>query len=185
MNNVKCRIKQYRVDVAYTRGAYYNAYYRLSRQNKWRTILRRWMVFASFIFGLTVLSGLLNQLYGQQNVTFTWISTLFSVLSLLITFYLRTLDKIVDPEEYLRRADGFTFFYKSILTDEASINDDLIDSSEQIAILHRIEERYKVIYTNPLPILKVDYERSRKDIKKGKLTYTEEDFKNTYSPCTN
>lgn len=174
---LKTRIEQYRVDIAYTKEAYYSAFFRLSKEQKQKMLIRRWLSFSTIIFGVVTLSGLINMVFGIEESRLTIVATVFSALSLLISIYLTGLERIDDPHPYLQRADSFTVFYKWIKTKEASLDE--ANTAEIEGIIKALERKYQIVGTNPLPLEFEDYKKALENIKNGNLTYVEEDFQNT------
>lgn len=170
------RLRKYHIDIRYTTKAYFSAYERILRYNRMREIIRRVLSFISIAIGIVVLSGLLDQLDGSQNYNLLLVATCLSIFSILISIYTIALPDLQNPSEYQNRAESFNFLDKHLMTLEAQIQDNR-NNKDVLDIVLEVQEKYKILATNPLQLKKTDYKKAKKSLEEGQSSYTEEDFK--------
>lgn len=179
-SNVLKRIHEHRVNIAYTKEGYYNAYFRITAENKKKLKQRTLLFNLSTAISIITLSGLIVHLANDNQRVFLITSAVFSSLTVFLSIYLSSLTEIKDPFEYLQRAEGFNVLYKHIKTLEAQIKDGCVeDNCELNTKLEKIDEKIKILYTNPLPTEYADYQAAKNNIQNGNLSYTDEELQNT------
>ncbi|MEM9298839.1 MAG: hypothetical protein AAGA64_10665 [Bacteroidota bacterium] len=179
-SNVLKRIIEQRVNIAFSKEQYFNAYYRL-RDLKIKKLKQRRMLFnGSTGISIFILSGLLVHLMDTDGKAFLISSLVLSLISVFMSIYQGTLPEIKDPFEYLQRAEGLTVLFKQIKTLEAQVKDGCVeDNCELSDFLEDIDSKSKVFYNNPLPMKKEDYEAAKSNIENNNLSYTDEELQNT------
>ena len=179
-SNILKRIHEHRVNIAYTKEQYFNAYYRLLKSYKKKLRQRRVLFNVSIAIGIVTLSGLLVHLTDNDTKAALMLSTFFSITTIVLSIYLSTLPELKEPSAYLERAEGFLILYKHIKTLEARIADGCIENDCDLGTyLDEIENKSKILYTNPLPMEYEDYLDAKKKIQNGNLSYTDEELQNT------
>lgn len=176
------RIQEYKVDFAFTRKQYYNAYLRLAKCNNRKERNRRRLTVFSIVNSVVTLSGLLYYFTAGNDLYALYLSTIFSVISISLGIYLHGLPRIEHALPYLKRAEEFTLLHKRAKNMIAIIGSTLeVDDSALKEYLLELElaSKQKHIDSMPLFVEPEDYAAAKKQIEAGELIYTDSDFQNT------
>ena len=175
------RLKEYRIDFAYTAGNYYAASHRLKALFKKKEKLSKSFNISSAALGIMSLTALqlfiLNSLEKQIAILIASGFTFLSIIISLGLFFYKNPEKYI---AYHNRAEEYLMLYKLVKDNEAKFLGGQL-SLEQLSLeLSKINLEQKRINMVPLTdIIEVDYIKSGEYIKNGSRGYSEQDFKNT------
>ncbi len=177
-NELFARLIEYRIDFAYTRQAYFNAYDRVNRHNKWIDFRNKLLGLFSILISIFTLSALTIYLMRDaKEIGIINIVSCLSIISLIISIYLYSTNKPQDSSHYLERAEAYSILFKKVKNFEAFCKTDPEISSEKIwAKLLYFENEQEKLLKRPLEIKKVDFDLAKENIiSKKNYEYNDED----------
>ncbi len=181
-NKLFARLIEYRIDFAYTRHAFFNAYIRINKQNISLTFRNKILGLISIlisIFTLSALTTYLTQTTKDANIIFV-VSGL-SIISLTISIYLFSIKEPVNSNLFLERAEAYLILHKKAKNFEAIYlsNSEITNERLQEQLLFFENEQEKLTKLS-LEILDIDYELAKGQIRNQKnYGYDEVDEENT------
>ena len=181
-NEIFKRIIEYRIDFAYTRTSYFNAYNRVNKQNKriaiGNNLLGLFSIFIS-IFTLSALTIFLTMAIKEFNIIY--IVSGLSIISIIITIYLHSSKNHVNSNLYLDRAEEYSVLYKKAKNFEAIYQAGLEITNEKLQEkLIYFENKQENLLKLSLEIKKEDYDLAKDQIRTHKnYLYDEIDKDNT------
>lgn len=175
VKNMFERLKQYRIDFAYSKYQYYAACNRANRELDncllWR---KRKEIAIAFLTGLSFVGAVKN------TPTLNIFVGIFSIISLILSLvlYLEK-DYYPEPEKFQYVGDQYNMLYKKAKDLEAQYSDGMLTTkklSEEITKLHNRQEELLAIAPKTKD---EDYLTGKKNIDKGQQDYTMSDYKKT------
>lgn len=181
-NELFTRLVEYRIDFAYTRQAYFNAFLRVNRQNKRTVFLNKSLGLFSILISIFTLSALTLYLTHttKDNGIITIVSGL-SIISLIISIYLFSIKNPENGNLFLERAEAYLALHKKAKNFEAICQSNLDISNDilQEKLLFFEKEQEKLIKLSP-EIIDRDYDLAKIQIRSRKnYGYDEVDENNT------
>jgi len=178
-SNIYQRLKELRVDFAYSKNLFFAASERVSNEENKFNRKRNILEISSIIISVITLSGVafyFSQNYKDLSVI---IIGVLSIIGVGINLYLLKLKNKEISEEYIKTANGYLDLYKKAKIIEAKVKDNVIgmvELSEKVEELTYLQSKLN----NPrLKTKNEDFNKAKENIDKGSNTYTEDDFKNT------
>jgi len=181
-NELFARLIEYRIDFAYTRQVYFNAFLRVNKQNKKIESRHKLFGFLSILISIITLSALtfyLSQAIKSNNIIF--IVSGLSIISLAISIYLFSIKGPVNSNLFLERAEAYLILHKKAKNFEAICQADSKITNEKVheKLLYFENEQEKLIKL-PLEIIEKDYALAKEQIRNRKnYGYDEVDENNT------
>jgi len=165
-NELFARLIEYRIDFAYTRQAYYNAYNRVNNQNKRIVFRNKFLGLFSILISIITLSALTLFLTQEtKEIRIISIVSGLSIISLIISIYLFSTKELVDSRPYLERAEAYSVLFKRAKNFEAFCKSEQEITNEKIwdKLLHFENEQEKLLKLS-LEIRKDDFDLAKDNI---------------------
>ena len=181
-NEIFERIIEYRIDFAYTRYSYFNAFKRVSKKNKRKAVERNLLGLFSILISIFTLSALTLYLSQVANeISIIYIVSGLSIISITISIYLYNAKVIINSSLYLDRAEAYSSLYKKVKNIEAAYHSGLIEDNERLykELTFFANEQEKLLKIS-LEIKTEDYDLTKEEIRNKKnYGYDEIDENNT------
>ena len=175
------RLKEYRIDFAFTLGNYYAASQRLKKLYKKKEKFSQYLNIIAAGLGIMSLTALqlfiINTLDKNFAVLFASGMSFVSVIIAMWLFFHKNPDTYIS---YHNRAEDYLILYKQVKDSEAQYVDGKLTSEQLAYELVRLNAAQERINMVPLTdITDEDYKKTVESINNGSRTYSELDFKNT------
>lgn len=165
-NELFARLVEYRIDFAFTRQAYFNAYNRVNMHNKRIALRNKLLGLFSILISIFTLSALTIFLtQDAKEIRIINIVSGLSIISLIISIYLFSTNEPKSSSLYLDRAEAYSVLFKRVKNFEAFCKADPEISNEVIweKLLHFENEQEKLLKL-PLEIKKADFDLAKENI---------------------
>lgn len=181
-NELFARLIEYRIDFAYTRQVYFNAYLRINKHNKRIAFRNKTLGLFSILISIFTLSALtfyLTQI--TKDISIISIVSGLSIISLIISIYLFSIKEPVNSNLFLERAEAYLVLHKKAKNFEAIYQSNLEITNERLQEnLLFFENEQEKLMKLPLEIIDTDYELAKEQIRNRKnYGYDEVDENNT------
>jgi len=181
-NKIFMRIIEYRIDFAYTRQSYFNAFSRVNKQNKRIALLNNLLGLFSIFIAIFTLSALTLYLTrAAKEINIIYIVSGLSIISIIISIYLFSIKNPVNSSLYLDRAESYSVLYKRAKNFEAICQTGIEINNEKLRekLIYFENEQEKLLKLS-LDIKKEDYDLAKEHIRNQKnYGYDEMDENNT------
>lgn len=181
-NKIFMRIIEYRIDFAYTRQSYFNAFSRVNKQNKRTALLNNLLGLFSILIAIFTLSALTLYLTrAAKEINIIYIVSGLSIISIIISIYLYSFKNPDNNNLYLDRAEAYSVLYKQAKNFEAICQTDLEIANEKLRekLVYFENEQEKLLKLS-LDIKKEDYDLAKEQIRNRKnYGYDDLDENNT------
>lgn len=178
-SNLYKRLRELRVDFAYSKNLFFAASDRVSKSEKSQNSRRNYLEIASILISVITLSSVavyFSQKYQEESIV---VIGVLSILEIAISVYLLTLKNENLCDEYRKTVDGYLDLYKKAKIIEAKVEDNVIgmvELSEKVEELTYLQSKL----SNPkLKTTEEDFQLAKANIDKGKSSYSDSDFDNT------
>lgn len=181
-NELFARLIEYRIDFAYTRQAYFNAYLRVNRRNKRIACQNKILELISIAISIATLSALTLYLSKMtEEIIIIFIVSGLSIISLVISIYLFSFKEPINSNLFLERAEAYLILHKKAKNFEALCQADSEITNEKILEkLHFFENEQEKLIKIPLEIIGKDYALAKEQIRDRKnYGYDDVDKANT------
>jgi len=181
-NELFARLIEYRIDFAYTRQAYFNAYNRVNRRKKRIVSRNNFLGLFSILISIFTLSALTLYLTQEtKEIRIISIVSGLSIISIIISIYLFSTKGSVNSSIYLDRAEAYTALFKKVKNFEAIYHSDLEITDEILRDkLTFFENEQEKLLRLSLEIKKEDYDVAKEQIRNRKdYSYDDVDKTNT------
>lgn len=174
------RIRQYKVDFAYSAYALFNAYKRHRnnerKQERLNVILSLISIGCS-IATISLLMIFLSTSIGQHATLY--IATALSFLSIMIGFYLFFHKSNEQSFKYLHRAEKINILFKHVKNIETFINAGILSDEKILESIQELQTKFeKITIEDLLPIEAVDYQTAKRQLQEGEKSYNSNEIYN-------
>lgn len=174
------RIRQYKVDFAYSVYALFNAYKRhrnKERKRKRLNVILNLISIGCSIATISLLMIFLSSSIGQHGTLY--IATILSFLSIMIGFYLLFNKNDEHSLKYLRRAEKINILFKQTKNIEAFINAGILSDEDITKNIQKLQADFENITIEELlPIETIDYQIAKKQLQEGEKSYDDNEIYN-------
>lgn len=177
--NLYERLKDYRVDFAYSKELYFAASMRLKKEYEKKERRSRNLNLVAAGLSILTLSNLFLFLQDEMGKNAVYIASVVSIVGIIISIYLFFHRNPEEFKEYQQRGEAYLMLFKEVKNIEAMYLDKIITDealAEEIKMLAMKQER---LSANALATLEEDYLKAKSNIAEGRLTKTEEEIQNT------
>lgn len=178
-SNLYQRLRELRVDSAYSKNLFFAASDRISQSENRRNSTKNYLEITSILISVITLSSVavyFSERYQEQSII---VIGLLSILEIAISVYLLTLKTENLCDEYRKTANGYLDLYKKAKIIEAKVEDNVIgmvELSEKVEELTYLQSKL----SNPkLKTNEEDFNIAKGNIDKGTSTYSDTDFQKT------
>jgi hypothetical protein len=178
-SNLFERLKQLRVDFAYSKNLFFAASTRVHKVEKRNHGIKNILEISSILISVITLSSVavyFSQRYQNESIV---IIGLLSIIEIAISVSLLTMNGDKLFEEYTKTADGYLDLYKKAKIFEAKVEDKImgmVELSEKVEELTYLQSK---LSNSKLKTTYEDFVIAKDHISKGSNSYSQSDFENT------
>ncbi|HOF17039.1 MAG: hypothetical protein WBH71_05395 [Bacteroidales bacterium] len=179
-NHLLERIRQYKVDFAYSAYTLFNAYKRHRNNERKRRklyVILNLISIACSIATISLLMIFLSQSIGQHATLY--VATILSFLSIMIGFYLIFNKNYEKSFKYLLRAEKINILFKQTKNVETFIKAGVLSDKEIAENIQRLQTKFEnITIEEPLPVETIDYQTAKKQLQEGEKSYNDNEIYN-------